>query len=180
MATVMTHALVGGALTTLRPQGVPATRLALVLAALSMAPDLDVIGFALGIPYGHPLGHRGITHGLPFAMLAGAVAPWLLGVRRGAPGFMHLWVLGSISVASHGVFDALTNGGKGVGFFIPFHQERYFFPWQPLRVSPIGVEAFLRGRVWLILRLEWVYVLAPALAFFTAAAIGRWAWLRRT
>ena len=26
------------------------------------APDLDVIGFALGIPYDHGLGHRGLAH----------------------------------------------------------------------------------------------------------------------
>ena len=38
-------------------------------AACSMVPDIDVIGFHYGIPYGDLFGHRGITHSLPFAAL---------------------------------------------------------------------------------------------------------------
>jgi inner membrane protein len=30
-------------------------------------------------------------------------------------------------MASHGVLDALTNGGHGIAFFSPFLNERYFF-----------------------------------------------------
>ena len=44
--------------------------------------------------------------------------------------------------ASHGLLDAFTNGGKGVGFFLPFDTKRYFFPWRPIRVSPIGYHFF--------------------------------------
>jgi inner membrane protein len=35
-----------------------------VWSALAMLPDLDVIGFALGVQYGDPWGHRGATHSL--------------------------------------------------------------------------------------------------------------------
>ena len=36
---------------------------------------------------------------------------------------------------SHALLDALTDGGLGVAFFSPFSNERYFFPWTPIRVS---------------------------------------------
>jgi membrane-bound metal-dependent hydrolase YbcI (DUF457 family) len=37
----------------------------------SILPDIDVLGFQLGIPYGDPLGHRGASHSLLAAALIG-------------------------------------------------------------------------------------------------------------
>jgi hypothetical protein len=31
-------------------------------SALSILPDADVIGFAIGVPYGDPWAHRAVTH----------------------------------------------------------------------------------------------------------------------
>ena len=45
---------------------------------------------------------------------------------------------------SHGVLDAMTFGGRGVGFFWPFVDSREFFPWRPLPVSVIGIERFFK------------------------------------
>jgi hypothetical protein len=42
-------------------------------SALSMLPDADVIGFALGIEYVDPRGHRGATHSLTLAMAIATV-----------------------------------------------------------------------------------------------------------
>jgi inner membrane protein len=50
---------------------VPTGRLALVLVTLAVLPDLDVLGFHAGIPYEHPLGHRGLSHSLLFALVVG-------------------------------------------------------------------------------------------------------------
>ena len=36
-------------------------------AGLSLLPDLDAVGFSLGVAYGAPWGHRGATHSLVFA-----------------------------------------------------------------------------------------------------------------
>jgi inner membrane protein len=44
------------------------------------------------------------------------------------------------------VLDAMTNGGLGVAFFAPFDTTRYFFPWRPITVSPIGVGSFFTHR----------------------------------
>jgi inner membrane protein len=52
-----------------------------------------------------------------------------------------------ISCISHGIFDAFTNGGYGVGFFIPFTDTRYFFPITPIEVSPVGIKNFMSYRV---------------------------------
>jgi hypothetical protein len=42
----------------------------LAWSALSMLPDLDVIGFRLGVKYADPWGHRGATHSVAFALAA--------------------------------------------------------------------------------------------------------------
>jgi inner membrane protein len=101
-------------------------------AALSLLPDLDVIAFPLGIPYAAPFGHRGAAHSLFVALAAGAIIglvarrPWL---GAGA----------ALVVASHGLLDTLTNGGLGVALLWPLSAHRYFAPWRPLPVAPIGV-----------------------------------------
>lgn len=51
-----------------------------------------------------------------------------------------------LATASHGFLDAMTNGGLGVAFFSPFNNVRYFLPWRPIRVSPIGVTRFFSHR----------------------------------
>jgi len=49
-------------------------------AALSMLPDLDVIGMRRGIAYGAEWGHRGASHSLSLALALGAV----VGVAQGS------------------------------------------------------------------------------------------------
>src|SRR5439155_19760701 len=40
-------------------------------SALSLLPDVDVIGFALGVDYAAPWGHRGATHSLTSSVALG-------------------------------------------------------------------------------------------------------------
>src|SRR5579872_845956 len=47
-----------------------------------------------------------------------------------------------VVTASHGVLDAMTDGGLGIAFFAPFDNTRYFFPFRPIKVSPIGFSFF--------------------------------------
>jgi len=53
-------------------------RAALALTALSLVADVDVLAFRFGIPYSDPFGHRGATHSLVFAVLAGTVTALVL------------------------------------------------------------------------------------------------------
>ncbi len=100
-----------------------------------MLPDADVMTFAYGIPYGSTFGHRGFTHSIFFAVVISAIATALLRPRnRVVPTFVFIF----ICAMSHPLLDACTNGGLGIAFFSPFSNRRYFFPWRPIEVSPIG------------------------------------------
>ena len=117
---------------------------AAVLAAL---PDADAL-FIAWIPYEHPLGHRGLTHSLLFAAVAGTAAAFLLARYRWAEGIAvgKLALVFSLTMASHGVFDAMTNGGLGIAFFAPFDNTRYFFPWRPIPVAPLSLHGLANTR----------------------------------
>ena len=43
---------------------------------------------------------------------------------------------------THPLLDMLTDGGSGVMLFFPFSTERFFFPWRPIRVSPLSIARF--------------------------------------
>ena len=102
---------------------------------LALAPDADVIGFLLGVPYGADWGHRGATHSLAIALAAGGIVAALSPARS--------WRVAAVVAAvvgSHGLLDALTDGGLGAALFWPFDDSRYFAPWTPVPVSPIGLR----------------------------------------
>jgi inner membrane protein len=71
------------------------------------------------------------------------------------------WLVMFLSTISHGILDAMTSGGRGVGFFIPFHNERYFFPFRKIIVSPIGIERFFSERGISVIFSELKYVFLP-------------------
>jgi inner membrane protein len=174
VASAFSHAAAGLALGTVfwRP-GVPA-RYWVLGAALAALPDVDAIGFRFGVAYGDVLGHRGLTHSLPFAAALSALIVAMLPSGTGPVARGPLWLYLFLATASHGMLDALTNGGGGVAFFAPLHNARYFLPWSPIEVSPIGVRAFFttRGLRVIVNELAWVWV--PSLLFAVAAL-----WLRR-
>ena len=74
---------------------------------------------------------------------------------------------------SHGVLDAMTDGGLGVAFFSPFDTARYFFPWRPINVSPIGVGQFFNGQGAVVLASEAIYVWLPLAAVWAAVGVLR-------
>jgi inner membrane protein len=137
--------------------------------------DVDAISsFAFRI-HGHTqFDHRGITHSLLFALLLALLVVWL-GFRK-TQGFAKDWwkllIYFFIVTASHGLLDALTNGGSGVAFFAPFDTTRYFFSWRPIEVSPMGLR-FFSSRGLDVLGSEFVWVWIPA-ALLVAAS-----WLYR-
>lgn len=133
------HLAVG--LASSRLPGAPAVPRALwgaSLALLALLPDADVLAFSLGIPYAAPFGHRGALHSLPVAafggLLAGVVA-WSLRARAVPVALVTGLVLGS-----HGLLDTLTDGGLGIALFWPFSETRYFAPWRPIPVAPLGLR----------------------------------------
>jgi inner membrane protein len=132
------------------------------LAALgcSALPDLDVVGFHFGVRYGDLWGHRGLTHSLLAAAILGAAVGLLLGKNSRQRVFLSFLL--TVVAASHGLLDAMTNGGLGVALFAPFDSHRYFLPWRPIEVSPIAVGRFASGGI-AILGNEAKFVWLPAL-----------------
>ena len=57
----------------------------------------------------------------------------------------------------------MTDGGLGIAFFSPFNLQRYFLPWRPIHVSPIGVSRFFSARGLRILWSEILWVWLPIL-----------------
>jgi len=162
------HVAVGMALGRLGTGAAPPRRVALVMlwmSALAMLPDADVIAFVLRIPYAAPWGHRGASHSLVIAgLVALAVAA---GTRLGRGPALKLGLLAFAAVGSHGLLDAMTTGGLGAALLWPFTQARYFLPWRPIPVAPIGAGMIsARGlyvvAVELLLFLPfWAYALWP-------------------
>ena len=142
-------------------------------AFCAILPDLDVIGFPLGVHYGDFWGHRGFTHSLVFAVLLGGI--FTFGFRH-TKGIKRPWLFLYFfaATASHGLLDAMTNGGLGVAFFSPFDTHRYFLPWRPILVSPIAVSKFLAPRVLAILYTELLWVWLPSAAFSAMVLLSRW------
>jgi inner membrane protein len=169
MPTIFSHAIAAGAVGGAAAR-VLTPRVVALGALLAALPDLDVIAFRVGIAYGDVLGHRGLSHSLVIAaIVAGALvlAPSVGGTtshsRRRA--FVFLFA----AMASHGLLDALTDGGLGVALVSPFDTTRYFFPWRPIAVSPIGT-GFFSARGLEVLRSEIVWVWLPSLAVAAAWA----------
>lgn len=161
MPTVLTHPVVALGLAPFFRDKLPGKRWIAAGALLTVLPDFDVIGFHFGIEYGALLGHRGLTHSFFFAAAVAAVLAALARERR-TPLFLYLFAC----MASHGLLDALTDGGLGVALFAPFDDTRYFFPWRPIEVSPIGLARFLSPRALEVLASELLYVWAPAFILY--------------
>jgi inner membrane protein len=137
----------------------------LLLSALALLPDADVVAFALRIPYEAPWGHRGASHSLP---LAAGVALGLAGVARalGQPA-LKVGLLSFVALGSHGLLDALTTGGLGAALLWPFTPARYFFSLRPIPVAPIGLGMLSARGIYVVL-VElglflplWAYALWP-------------------
>ena len=144
MASAFSHALLALAIGRSHRWTVDPTRFWFLTILCCILPDFDVLAFSFGIPYEHVLGHRGLTHSLFFAVVLGlGVVRWCFPeVSVKSPAGRKLVAHFSIVTASHGFLDALTDGGLGVAFFAPFDTSRYFFPWTPVKVSPIGMTSF--------------------------------------
>ncbi len=164
MASAFSHAVVALALGKSYPPPVMTWPVLFLGMVCSIMPDLDVAGFSFGIQYGDLWGHRGMTHSLSFAALFSAVLVGLCFRRRSASIKAGLCLYLFLCTASHGVLDAMTDGGLGVAFFSPFDTTRYFLPFRPVAVSPIGVSEFFSQHSLGILASEIQWIWFPALA----------------
>lgn len=160
MASAFTHVFFAAAMGKVYAVGRRPARFWILSMLCAVLPDADVLGFAFGVHYDSMFGHRGLTHSLAFALLSSCAVVALF--FRGAPNRKALVVYFFLVTASHGVLDALTNGGLGVAFFAPFSGERYFFPFRPVEVSPIGLGSFFSEWGVAVIKSELLWVWLPA------------------
>ena len=165
MASAFAHAALGatiGKLLLPQRQHWPYWLAAALCAAL---PDIDSVGYRLGVPYTSLWGHRGLTHSLLAAAVVAVVGTLLSrptpSVHRPPAGRLALLLF--LATASHGLLDAMTTGGLGVAFFSPWHLERYFFSFRPIKVSPLSIRAFLGAKGLRVLASEAIWVGLPCL-----------------
>jgi len=171
MASAITHAVVGVALAQAgRREWRQRWTFWFLAVFCSVLPDIDVVGFRFGIHYADLWGHRGMTHSLLFAAITGIVVA--LFVRDWKRDRWKLALLLFVITASHGLLDAMTDGGLGVAFFSPFDRTRYFLSWRPIQVSPIAAHRFFSSQGLKILWSEIRSVWAPAV--LTGALLYSW------
>ncbi|TYP99866.1 inner membrane protein [Tenacibaculum adriaticum] len=136
----------------------------------SILPDADVIGFSFDIKYHSFWGHRGFSHSILFAFILGGLVTVLFYRKQTFSFNGGLYILFfTLCTASHGILDALTTGGLGVAFFSPFNNTRYFFPWRPIQVSPIGVERFFGERGLKVISSELIWIGIPSILYIAVA-----------
>ena len=171
MPTIMTHSIVALSAGCIFDRRDVSKRFWVLAIMAAVIPDADVIGYQyLYIPYGHVLGHRGFFHSPCFAALFSLVAVGLcfrqerILSRRWWLYVLFFFVVG----ASHGLLDALTNGGRGIALLSPFSNQRYFLPWTPIEVSPLSVRAFLSQRGLAVMKSEilWIWMPVVSIAIF--------------
>jgi inner membrane protein len=158
MPSIFTHALVPIA-SSVGLGRLVSTRLMWFSIVCCMLPDLDALAFQFGIPYASPWGHRGFTHSITFAVILALFATLLSPALKSKAWIVGLVVF--ISTISHPLLDMLTNGGLGVALYWPISNERVFFAFRPIAVSPIGVTNFFTERGWQVIQSELLWVGCP-------------------
>ena len=164
MPTMFTHPAIPLAIGTgLGKKSVSGKLLALGIL-FSILPDFDVVAFKFGVPYSSQWGHRGFTHSLFFAGIMSIVFAYAFS-RKLEINRVRIFSFLFIAMASHGLLDMFTDGGLGIALLWPFDHARYFWPYQVIKVSPIGISFFSDwGLHTLISEFFWIWL--PSL--FTA------------
>lgn len=176
MASIFAHAISAIAIGSAHPKPKVVTAKFWLLGILcSVFPDADVLGFQFGIAYESFWGHRGFTHSFFFAFCAALLLVFVF--YANTKRFSKMW-WGLVSyfflcMASHGILDAMTTGGRGIAFFSPFENSRYFLPWRGIQVSPLGVKNFFSEWGLEVLRSEWYWVWLPSLAIIFVSFLWR-------
>lgn len=167
MPTILSHAVTAVAIGSTCAPAVLPRRMWILGAFAAMAPDLDVIGLASGVPYEGFWGHRGFFHSLSCAIMLAVI----LTVGANRQSARRGWILAYLvlAIASHGLLDACTDGGLGIALLSPFDDTRYSCPFQPIAVARIGTAFFTRESFPVIIsELMWVWI--PSVACIAVMA----------
>ena len=113
------------------------------------------------------------------SLLFAALISWIVtrfefpSVSRYSKTWWRLFFILTVGTASHGFLDAITDGGLGVGFLLPFSTDRFFFPVRPLVVSSIGLASILDSSMIKVFVSEIIYIWIPLSIGFGIACVTR-------
>ena len=119
------------------------------------------LGLGLGTKVIPP---RLLFAGIVLAMLLFALVVPILCVLAGRRWFRaslsRCWLFLTVSLLSHSLLDSITTGGKGVGWLWPWSDERFFAPWQVIKVAPFALSRYTTpyGHQVIISELLWVWL----------------------
>lgn len=175
MASIFGHWLVAGSLKFAFLPNAKNSKLWILSYTCSILPDMDIIMFAFGFGYSHMFGHRGFTHSLTFAFIVG-ISVTIVFFRQISSSSKQFWGLSFfffLITTSHGILDAMTNGGLGIAFFAPFDNSRYFLPFRPIQVSPIDIVSFFSAWGQRVLISEIIWVGLPCMVLVSISMLFR-------
>lgn len=159
MASAFAHALMAVTVGKTFSDKFTGTKFFLLGVFCSVIPDADVV-MHNWVEYDSFFGHRGFFHSFFFcAILAIFITDTFYRNEKmfSKTSWMYI-IYFFLCGASHGLLDMLTSGGLGVAIFSPFYNERFFFGWHPIRVSPMSISRFFSERAYVILasELKWI------------------------
>ena len=144
MSTIFTQPLVGIAASRLVPRKIWSKRFLMMSLVAAIIPDIDVIGIPFGVPHGHALAHRGLTHSIIFTIPISLLLLKIFFSHQkiiSLKGLLMTMYLVLVTL-SHGILDALGDGTNGVALLWPFTSERIFLPVNPIPDSVISTSFF--------------------------------------
>jgi inner membrane protein len=162
LASLFSHALTALAIGSTYDQKASRIKFFVLGCFCTVIPDADVLMFRF-VNYEHPLGHRGFFHSFFFCLILSLLLVFIF-YRKERARLRYIFFL-FLCGASHALLDMLTNGGLGVAIFSPFSNHRYFFPWRPIQVSPIGIHNFFSEWGLRVLLSEMLCIFIPCLAW---------------
>ena len=166
MASFFSHALMAITIGKTYSEKIGAVKFLTLGCVCAIFPDLDVLMFNF-VSYDHFLGHRGFFHSLFFCLILSVLITAIFYRKEKTlsfSGFRYILFF-FLCAASHGLLDMLTDGGLGVAIFSPFNNERYFFPWRPVEVSPIGIQNFFSEWGLSVIKSELIWIGIPCLCY---------------
>jgi membrane-bound metal-dependent hydrolase YbcI (DUF457 family) len=102
-----------------------------------------------------------------FAALCITISCYFVGIVRGKiPTIILVWLLIAMVIGSHGLLDALTDGGLGIGLLSPLTLQRYFFPIRPLPVALLSPSSMFSTYM--------LHVYAVEVALFGPFCLAAW------
>ena len=171
MPTIFSHAIFASSVGRAIRSADSGTQFWMLTAICATLPDADVLSFGLGIRYDTMFGHRGITHSILFAGVGGLIVSTTFYWHTEIPKWKAALYFGFVT-ATHPFLDMFTNGGRGVALLAPFSGERFFFPWRPIEVSPIGLD-FFSADGFGVISSEIIWIWIPSAIIFLLAWLVR-------